>query len=389
MSSGGKDQDLQAQLRALQLCMTADKRPIGFFLGAGCPLAIKVSRAGSPQELIPDIHGLTTVVNQKLNTVADHKSVIKALNTLCAEASIPKPTVEDYLNRLRNIAAIGGLEAVRGVTPVQAKLTDKEICSIIAQAVGIELPNLSTPYHALARWIRGIPRLSPVEIFTPNYDLLFEQSLEECGVPYFDGFVGTRRAFLDFEAMDATHSDKASLPSRWARLWKLHGSINWHRSADDKIWRGEGGSDGELLIYPSQDKYSQSRRMPFLAMLDRLKAFLARPEAVLVVCGYSFADEHFNAMLREGLRGNSRAVIFGLVYGKLGTAHPAIPLAEEAPNFLLLGSDRAIIGGNAGTWANSSPKTNAANFELGDFAKLGAFLSSVSGQPLTSISDAT
>ena len=373
--------------------MTADKRPIGFFLGAGCPLAIQFSSAGSPQPL--DIHKLTAVVCQKLSAVAEHKSVIKALNTLCTEASIPNPTVEDYLNRLRNIAAIGGLEAVRGVTPIQAKLTDKEICSIIAQAVGIELPNLATPYHALARWIRGIPRVSPVEIFTPNYDLLFEQSLEECGVPYFDGFVGARRAFLDFEAMDATHSDKASLPSRWARLWKLHGSINWHRSADDNdnnnnnIWRGEGGSDGELLIYPSQDKYSQSRQMPFLAMLDRLKAFLARPEAVLVVCGYSFADKHFNAVLREGLRGNSRAVVFGLVYGKLDAAHPALPLAEEAPNFLLLGSDRAIIGGNAGTWASSSPKINAGNFELGDFVKLGEFLSSVSGQPLTSISDAT
>ena len=388
MASDDKLHDLHTQLRALQLCMTADKRPIGFLLGAGCPLAIKVSRAGSSQELIPDIHGLTSVVNEKLKAVADHKSVISALGTLCAEASIQKPTVEDYLNRLRNIAAIGGLEAVRGVTPVQAKLTDKEICGIIAKAVGVELPSLATPYHSLARWIRGIPRVSPVEIFTPNYDLLFEQSLEECGVPYFDGFVGARRAFLDFEAMDATHSDKPTLPSRWARLWKLHGSINWHRSADNKIWRGEGGGDGELLIYPSQDKYSQSRRMPFLAMLDRLKAFLARPEAVLVVCGYSFVDEHFNSILREGLRGNSRAVIFGLVYGNLGDAHPAIPLAEEAPNFLLLGSDRAIIGGNLGLWTKSSKKINADNFGLGDFTQLGEFLSSVSGQPLASISDA-
>ena len=369
--------------------MTADKRPLGLFLGAGCPLAIQVTSAGSTQPLIPDINGLTSVVCQKLNATTEHKPVMAALDALCAEASTTKPTVEDYLNRLRNIAAIGGKEAVRGVTPAQAKLTDKEICGIIAQTVGKALPNQSSPYHALARWIRGIHRVSPVEIFTPNYDLLFEQALEECGVSYFDGFAGAHHAFLDVEAMDATHSDKGSLPSRWARLWKLHGSINWHRSDVGNVWRGEGASDGELLIYPSQDKYSQSRRMPFLAMLDRLKAFLARPEAVLVVCGYSFVDEHFNAMLREGLRGNSRAVIFALVYGNLDTKHPAIPLAEEAPNFLLMGRDAALIGGNRGTWTNSSAKPDTGNFELGDFAKLGTFLSSISGQPLTSISNAT
>lgn len=389
MPSDDKAQDVQTQLKSLQLCLTADKRPLGFFLGAGCPLAIQATVDGSNQPLIPDIKGLTTMVCEKLSAATEHKDVMVSLDALCAEASTTKQTVEDYLNRLRNIAAIGGTIAVRGVTPVQAKLTDKEICSIIAQTVGKELPNLATPYHALARWIRGIPRVSPVEIFTPNYDLLFEQSLEECGVPYFDGFAGSRRAFLDVEAMEATHSDKGSLPSRWARLWKLHGSINWHRSSDGNVWRGEGGGDGELLIYPSLDKYNQSRRMPFLAMLDRLKAFLARPEAVLVVCGYSFVDEHFNAMLREGLRGNSRAAIFGLVYGNLDANHPAIPLAEEAPNFLLLGRDGAFIGGNRGVWANASTKTGAATFELGDFAKMGAFLSSMSGQPFPAIVNAT
>ena len=120
--------------------------------------------------------------------------------------------------------------------------------------------------------------------------------------------------------------------------------------------------------------------MPFLAMMDRLKAFLNRPEAVLIVCGYSFVDEHFNALLREGLRGNSRAAIFGLVYGDLHKTHPATPLAEEASNFLLLGSDAAVIGGNYGKWATPHGESSPPKFPHGDFASLGLFLSSISGK---------
>src|SRR6266545_8420284 len=90
MSASTTQHDLQAQLRALQLCLTADKRPLGFFLETGCPLAIQVGAAGSTQPLIPDIIGLTTLVCQKLGVKAEHKPVIAALDVLCAEDSIAK-----------------------------------------------------------------------------------------------------------------------------------------------------------------------------------------------------------------------------------------------------------------------------------------------------------
>lgn len=379
MAPGSTTHDMKAQIRALQLCLTADKRPLGFLLGAGCPLAVQVGTIGSTTPLIPDIKGLTKLVCGKLKADDEHQAVLQALEIVCNEDEVPASTVEDFLNRLRNIHAVGGKSAVRGITPEQALKTDRRICQLIKAEVEKELPNASSPYHALARWMRGIPRTAAVEIFTPNYDLLFEQGFEESGVPYFDGFVGTRRAFLDVEAME-NEAPNERLPARWARLWKLHGSVNWHRDNDGNVWRGTDSGDDDLLVYPSHHKYSQSRRMPFLAMMDRLKAFLNRPEAVLVVCGYSFEDQHFNALLRDGLRGNSRAAVFGLVFGSLGAAHPAIPLAKEAPNFLLLGQDAAVIGGNRGTWTVPQGESVAPDFPHGDFASLGRFLSSISGQ---------
>ena len=92
--------DMKAQIRALQLCLTADKRPLGFLLGAGCPLAIRVGVAGSDTPLIPDIKGLTALVRGKLDTDDEHKTVLSALDTACKEDGIVTPTVEDCLNRL-------------------------------------------------------------------------------------------------------------------------------------------------------------------------------------------------------------------------------------------------------------------------------------------------
>ncbi len=381
MFAGAAEHEVKGQFKALQLCLSSDKRPLGFFLGAGCPLSMLVGDGANRKPLIPDIRKLTALVAAKLESNKGHKSLLVALNTLCNEDGCKEPNIEDYLNRLRNIQAVGGDSAIRGITPAQAKESDKAICGFIAAEVTKSLPGTDTPYHSLARWIRGIARTSPVEIFTPNYDMLFEEAFEHTGVPFFDGFVGSRRAFLDVESME-----KEVLPSRWARLWKLHGSVNWRRDDAGRVWRGEGIPGGEMLIYPSHYKYTQSRQMPFLAMHDRLKAFLGRPGAALVVCGYSFADEHFNALLRDGLRGNATAVVFALAYENLAATHPAIPLAEEAPNFLLLARDAAVIGGSRKPWKNSTDPSEPSNCLLGDFAEFGKFLAATSGQANTASS---
>src|SRR5258708_30711498 len=113
-----------------------------------------------------------------------------------------------------------------------------------------------------------------------------------------------------------------SVPVRWARFWKLHGSINWVTKGDDSVFRHSPAAPGQrLLIYPSHLKYDQSRRMPYLAMIDRLRAFFRKGDRsrglggpVLVICGYSFGDSHLNEVLLDGLRGNQSADAFVLTY---------------------------------------------------------------------------
>ena len=54
------------QIDYLRQCLSSDKKPLGLFLGAGCPMAIKVGGSGN-NPLIPDIAGITEVVRSKLS----------------------------------------------------------------------------------------------------------------------------------------------------------------------------------------------------------------------------------------------------------------------------------------------------------------------------------
>ncbi len=202
----------------------------------------------------------------------------------------------------------------------------------------------------------------PIEIFTTNYDLLIEQALEDIEVPYFDGFVGSRRAFFDLRAV----TDNL-IPKHWTRLWKIHGSINWYQDGpegQEKVYRSsEIKKDASCLIHPSHLKYEQSRKMPYLALIDQLSKFIRQTSSLLIISGYSFSDEHLNYTITDSLKANPTAMVLGLMYEsfyvknekeELVARYPkAYKLTESQHNLNLWTFDKAIIGTNTGDWQKS------------------------------------
>ena len=61
-----QEHDPELQANNIGQCLAEDKRPIGQFLGAGCPTAIEVQRNGAKEPLIPAIAGMTADVEKKL-----------------------------------------------------------------------------------------------------------------------------------------------------------------------------------------------------------------------------------------------------------------------------------------------------------------------------------
>ena len=138
-------------------------------------------------------------------------------------------------------------------------------------------------------------RRRAVRLFTTNYDTLLEDALALEGFTYWDGFSGGAVAYRSHR-----YGDEEPNHGHRAHVIKLHGSIDWHLSEDDRVWRVRDGDlypkkVSRVLIYPQSTKYLATQRDPFAAQFDLFRRSLgAREENVLATCGYSYGDEHIN-----------------------------------------------------------------------------------------------
>jgi hypothetical protein len=153
----------------------------------------------------------------------------------------------------------------------------------------------------------GLERRPPVAFFTINYDTLLEDALALCRIPAIDGFSGGAMAFWEpgHEIDDPFRVDA----NVQARIYKLHGSIDWVVSSEDVVVRRRDGarypsdSGARLLIYPQATKYKVTQRDPFATLFAAFRAALVYPQpGLLAICGYSFGDDHINEEIERALR---------------------------------------------------------------------------------------
>ncbi len=156
-------------------------------------------------------------------------------------------------------------------------------------------------------------------VFTTNYDLVIERTLDDAGIVYFDGFAGTvdramQLATYDYEFYLPAAADGRRLMRvpNVLQLMKLHGSINWYSAASPSgrgthrvIQRSGAPPEGELaMIYPTPQKEFDVVGFPYADLLRLLSAALVSPETALLCVGYGFADEHINRLIYQALPSN-------------------------------------------------------------------------------------
>jgi SIR2-like domain len=379
--------------------LASEKRKLAFFLGAGTSMAVG----------LPGIKDLTAKVEARL--LGEEQTCFRSILKNLPEGS----NVEQALDRIRIYRELIGedekkeFDGIRGASA--ARKLDTSVCQAISQCVREDPPGGLTPHLILSQWIRALhsSRDFPVEIYTTNYDLLMEQAMEFSGVPFFDGFIGSVAPFFVPECVepDQGRTDESVYPPRsWTRLWKLHGSINWHLKGSPKTGGSRitrlsnlGANPGdELVIFPSRDKYTESRKLPFLSFQDRLRKFLSRGECLLIVLGYSFSDEHLNNIVFQGLRSNPRSAVMAFVYGEMQKANGSnfvlpekfLSYGGEFRNLSLYGPDKVCVGGVAVPWDKPGRKRKDSevwsfwdetgkSFTLGNFNSFTKFLETFIG----------
>lgn len=335
-------------------------RHVCAFLGAGAARACG----------LPDIASLQAIVVEKLD---DDDSADDLARLLVGR------NLEQVLSRLRRIAAlVEDPETVDGFTSKKAEALDAKICAEIIAALDLSSADLD-PMHRFAAWVGSGGYHLPLEIFTVNYDLLIETALEHRRVPYFDGFLGALTGRFHTDLVEDLGADLERIPSFFVRLWKIHGSVNWSwrtgGTSADVVRLGSAVEDA-AAIYPSDAKYEESRRVPFVVLQDRLRRSLHLPETLLLISGYSFGDEHLNELFFEAASGRPRSEIIAFCYDKIPDV--VAKRAELTPNLQLATHDEAVIGGIRAPWkAPADDLTDVwedNKFAMRDFKHFAAYL---------------
>jgi hypothetical protein len=287
----------------------ATPKQIGLLLGAG------VSKACG----LPNIEDIT----KKVKAGITNPKFIELLDD--------KDTVENILNKTQQLIAL--LKSGKEINSLKEQNIvdiEKAVKTIIFDELSIEKD--TDNFYKLVLWLNFINRDYEKEIFTLNYDLLVEKALEKASLPYFSGFIGNVKPFFITDSVDDFQG--IYVKQSWIKLWKLHGSLNFVKDANDKIYIDNTGSSSSenLLIYPSMDKYLSSRKAPYISYLDRLRKYLIDKEKIVFLLGYSFGDDHINEVIVNGLNNNHRLTVIALAFDN-ETFKKGIYLLGSYPNF--------------------------------------------------------
>lgn len=405
--------DPRKVLETLRNHLTQPETNVAFLFGAGTSTAVRIpvranGEAATEAEetpksraLIPAVADLTAIVEKeirKLDPDGREKRFGPAFEAMEIEIRPNgRPTnIEDILSCVRRkLHAVGENDTLAGLSKADLSKLEKTIQATIAAQVNPARSSFPErlPHEDFVRWIARMPRTQPVEIFTTNYDVLIETALEAERVAAFDGFVGCNEPFFSHESL--TRPENSPGPA-WARLWKIHGSINWKLTnvrGRARVIRSEPHNEGEMIL-PSHHKYDESRKQPYSALLERLSRVLDRDDAILFVCGYSFSDDHINAIVFDALEAKRRPHVVALQYLD---PEPGSTLADRAGRFLnlmVLGPNAAYVAGRRGEWKLEDVKsiaplaqafrlddvpegqhpTGGGKLLLGDFVRFAEFL---------------
>lgn len=334
---------------------------------------------------LPDVRGLETLVAEHLMEPERKrfKNQLEGRN------------LEQVLSRLRRISVlVGDDQKVDGLTGSEAAQLDAAICKAIVRNLDMGEADL-VPVRHFAAWAARANYHLPLEVFTVNYDLLLETAFEELATPYFDGFVGSLKARFRTDLVEATSTaPTGSVPPLFLRLWKIHGSVNWLWSEGDRaeiLRLGGPVAEGKAAaIYPSDVKYEESRRVPFVVLQDRFRRALNEPESLILISGYSFSDAHLNELLFEAVSRRERSEVIAFCFGAL--AQDAVQWATSTPNLQLVTAQECVLGGVRGQWVGPEDDVTGLwvdkEFALHDFRHLAAYLARTSPEGSLNRADA-
>lgn len=289
---------------------------LNFLIGAG---ASYVDNLNS----FPLMLGLKeSVINDQV--IIEYYNYIKSLSTnidnqyFLIVSIFDKYLFDSQSNIERFMSVINGIDLY---------ITDIKLKSIIIQIQKrvkltilkrIMESDISSVKHIYTDFYKGIKKLhevnskkgTTINIFTTNYDLMNEISMEELNIHFYSGFDGIvnrkfNLALYNYDYTESINSGKIKFDVKpfHVNLYKLHGSLSWEYKNGELYEKNPFlSSFVPEIIYPSIDKFDNTNLIVyFSSLLREFSNRIFKANSTLVVIGSSLGDDHINKIIENSL----------------------------------------------------------------------------------------
>lgn len=313
---GNREQMISLDSLKLEISQCLQIENINFLIGAGCSSYMD---SEGIEHAIPTMAGLT----QKFYDINPNFKINGRKN---AKDQFPD-NLELLINHLVSIGNIVN-ETQRKQVASKIKVINEFIFDNVCSLENCN--DLLSLYKEFYLRIVKKTRQVPVNVYTTNYDLYNENAMDELGLMYNNGFLGSAKRVFNPNSYNYVVVENLNLSrdvwksvSNFINLYKIHGSINWikeNNSITDTVRILEKDIDlirnrkqfDSLMIYPTPQKDRSTLMVPYSDLFRMMQNNLLKPNSILFTMGYSFSDEHINRILLNALSVyDFRLVIFG------------------------------------------------------------------------------
>lgn len=278
----------------------------------GCPTIVLGSGASMPHGL-PSMGDLSTYLCENMETVGDaERDAWYLVRTALAGGDHLEAALEGKALPASLLSKIVGL-TWRCVNEKDMKLLEAA-ASNGNFSLGRLLASMFSSTH------------SEVHVVTTNYDRVAEYACNSKNVLFQTGFApGYIQTWESTGRVRMIHGTKAA---RVVKIWKIHGSLDWFRTADDRtiglpvFELPSRDYYTPLIVTPGLNKYEKTYEDPFRTTINGADAALKYASAFLCV-GFGFRDQHIHPKIIERCREQN-----------VSTVVLARTLTEEAKDFL-------------------------------------------------------
>lgn len=239
------------------------------------------------------------------------------INETC-KAIIDTKNIEDFLSFTILYEKLNG-----PIIDDNGKFLRKELEKQIVSACKLELDKENSHHQDFLKKLTARKPSDPrVQLYTTNYDTLFEQAANRLNYTVIDGFsFSYPRLFngnnfdRDIVFRDRTRiNQEESFVPGVIQLFKLHGSVDWEKNEDGTITQKDN-IQNPCIIYPASEKYESSYEQPYFEMMAHLQNTLRKEGTFLIVTGFGFQDKHIQNVIREAVIQNPNFHLLIICFG--------------------------------------------------------------------------